>query len=66
MEEIMKRLISLIMVLLIVVIFTGCATTTSEQRKEGSDLASSVGPRPFVGESSTDARGLARTNMYGY
>ena len=62
----MKRFIYITVVLMFMLIFIGCATMTSEQRKEGSDLASSVGHRTFVGESSMDARGLFRGSMSSY
>jgi hypothetical protein len=32
---------------------------TAEQRKEESDLGSSVGNRPFVGDTSSEARKAA-------
>jgi hypothetical protein len=68
----MKSFIYLTVVLMIGFMLIGCAAIWPEQvaehRKQAEtwDLASSVGPSPFVGDSSTDARGLARTNMYGY
>ena len=55
----MKTLISLIMVLMMVVIFFGCSGMTAEQRKETYDLRKSVGDRPFVGDTSPEARKAA-------
>lgn len=57
----MKKFITITVVLMLMLIFTGCASMTWEQRKEGSDLRSSVGNRPFVGETSPDAH-----NLYGW
>jgi hypothetical protein len=54
----MKRFIYITVVLMFMLIFIGCATTTSEQRQEGSDLASSVGTKSFVGETHTGGRDL--------
>jgi hypothetical protein len=44
----------------------GCSGMSTEQRKESSDLRSSVGDKPFVGGSSPEARNLAKVQMYGY
>lgn len=57
----MKKFITITVVLMLMLIFTGCASMTWEQRKEESDLRSSVGNRPFVGETSPDAH-----NLYGW
>jgi hypothetical protein len=58
-EEMMKRLIFIIVAFMLMLIFIGCfATMTPEQRKETYDLRRSVGNSPFVGESYTDSRGL--------
>lgn len=63
----MKRFIYITLVLMLMSLFIGCfATMGSEERKETYDLRKSVGNSQFVGDSSTDARGLVRTNMYGY
>jgi hypothetical protein len=63
----MKRLISLIVFLLMVVILIGCfATMTTEQRKETYDLRKSVGNSPFVGDTSPGVRDLAWYQMHGY
>jgi hypothetical protein len=63
-EEMMKRLISLILFLVVVFIVIGCfATMTPEQRKETYDLRSSVGSSPFVGDTSSGARDLAYYQM---
>ena len=64
-EEIMKRLIYLAVFLMIGLIVMGCSTMTAEQRKEGSDLSTSVGRAPFVGFNSDQARDLAYGQMYG-
>jgi len=61
----MKRLISLIVFLMMVFIFMGCAAMTSEQRKENWDMRMSVGNAPFVGTTSPAARDLAWYQMYG-
>ena len=63
-EEIMKRLIYLAVVLMIGLIIMGCAATTTEQRKQEPDLSTSVGNTPFVGDTSTQSRDLAYTQMY--
>ena len=55
----MKRFIYIIVVLMLMSIFIGCATMTTEQRKEESDLSSSVGDKPFVGDPSWEARKAA-------
>ena len=55
----MKRFICITVVLMLMLIFIGCATTTPEQRKETYDLRKNVGNQPFVGSSQNlDARGL--------
>jgi len=61
----MKRLISLILFLMMVVIFIGCATTRSEQGSGTYDLRNSVGNSPFVGATSPGARDLTWFQMYG-
>ena len=61
----MKKLISVIVALMLISIFIGCAlTTTPEQRKELRDsreiydLTEEVGNKPFVGSPRTlDVRG---------
>jgi len=55
----MKRLIYLTVVLMIGFICFGCSGMSAEQRKDSPDLQSSVGDKPFVGGSSTEARNLA-------
>jgi hypothetical protein len=63
----MKRLIYLTVVLMIGFICFGCSGMSAEQRKDGRyDLGSSVGDKPFVGESSPEARTLAWSHLYGY
>ena len=59
----MKRLISLIVFLMMVFIFMGCAAMTPEQRKETYDLRKSAGNSPFVGDTSPGARDLAYYQM---
>ena len=58
----MKKFISITVVFMLILIFIGCsATMTSEQRKElyeERDLTTSVGNKPFVGQSGVDARGM--------
>ena len=63
--EIMKRLIYLAVVLMIGLIVMGCTGMTAEQRKEETNLSTSVGNAPFVGYSSTQSRDLASRQMYG-
>ncbi len=58
-EEMMKRFVYLTVVFMIGVIMIGCSTMTAEQRKETYDLRSSVGNRPFVGDSSSEAQKAA-------
>jgi hypothetical protein len=55
----MKKLISITLVFVLMLIFIGCSTMkTAEQRRETPDLRSSVGNQPFVGGSGLDQRGL--------
>jgi len=62
----MIRLIYIAVVLMLMLIFISCfATMTPEQRKETYDLREGVGNRPFVGDTSPDARYLAQVQMYG-
>ena len=61
----MKRFISITVVLLLMLIFIGCATMTPEQRKEESDLSSSVGNKPFVGDPGPEGKDLAWYQMHG-
>jgi len=61
----MKRFIYITVVLLLMSISIGCATMTPEQRKEGSDLRSSVGDRPFVGDTGPEGKDLAWYQMHG-
>ena len=59
----MKRFISLTVVLMIGFMLIGCSGTTSEQRKEEwelrSNLSSSVGDKPFVGDPYWEAKKAA-------
>ena len=64
-EDIMKRLIYIAVVLMIGLIVMGCTGMTTEQRKEGTSLSTSVGDAPFVGFSSTEARGLSQRDICG-
>ena len=63
----MKRLIYLTLVLMIACIIIGCSAMTAEQRNEESGLTSSVGNRPFVGETSGQSRDetIALVHAYG-
>jgi hypothetical protein len=55
----MKKFIYIISVFMFMAIFVGCASTTSEQRKETYDMRQSVGNQPFVGSpKNLDAKGL--------
>jgi hypothetical protein len=49
----MKRFVWITMVLMLISLFVGCATT-SEERKEEYDLRKSVGGSAFVGLPSTN------------
>jgi hypothetical protein len=50
-EEMMKRLICIIVGFMLMLIFIGCfATMTPEQRKETFDMRASVGNAAFVGD----------------
>jgi hypothetical protein len=50
-EEMMKRLICIIVGFILMLIFIGCfATMTPEQRKETFDMRASVGNAAFVGD----------------
>ena len=62
----MKRFISIIVLLMMVGILVGCSGMSAEQRKDTYDLRESVGNKQFVGETSTEARNLARVQMYGH
>jgi hypothetical protein len=55
----MKRFISITVLLMIVVTFIGCSGMTVQQPKETDDLRSSVGNRPFVGDTSLEAKRAA-------
>lgn len=55
----MKRFIYITVILMLMLIFIGCATMTAEQRKEESDLGSSVGNSAFVGDPSWEAKKAA-------
>jgi hypothetical protein len=54
----MKKLISITVAFILMLMVIGCATMTAEQGKETYPLRSSVGNQPFVGGSGTDTRGL--------
>jgi hypothetical protein len=55
----MKKFIYITVAFMLMLVFTGCASMTPEQRKENYDLRSSVGNQPFVGsEKNLDARGM--------
>ena len=55
----MKKFIFIIVAFMLMAIFIGCASTTSEQRKEAYDLRQNVGNQPFVGSpKNLDAKGL--------
>jgi hypothetical protein len=58
-EGTMKKLIYLTIGFLLMFTFIGCASTTSEQRKETYDLRQDVGNSQFVGSTKNlDAKGL--------
>jgi len=57
--ETMKKVIYLTIAFMLMLTFIGCASTTSEQRKEMYDLRQNVGSSQFVGSSKNlDAKGL--------
>ena len=57
----MKRFICITVVLMLMLIFIGCATTTPEQRKEAYDLRKDVGNSQFVGSANNvDAVGMTK------
>ena len=63
----MKKFIYLKVVLMIGFMLIGCSGMSAEQRKEGSDLTSSVGTKQFVGDPSPESRSLSRwTQMSGF
>jgi hypothetical protein len=51
----MKGFMCLAGALMIILMFIGCASMSSEERKETYDLRKSVGDSPFVGSMSPDA-----------
>lgn len=63
----MKRLISLILFLMMVVICSACATTGGPRTdKEGGTLSGSIGNSTFVGESSQHSKDMSLGLMYGH
>jgi ABC-type uncharacterized transport system auxiliary subunit len=52
----MKKFISIIVAFMLILILIGCATMSSEERKETYDLQKSVGDSTFVGDSSPSSR----------
>ena len=64
-EDIMKRLIYIAVVLITGLIVMDCTGMTEEQRKEETSLSASVGNAPFVGLSSTEAKGLSQRDICG-
>jgi predicted membrane protein len=65
-EGMMIRFIFITVVLMLILIVTGCfLTMTPEQRKETYDLRESVGNSQFVGDTSPEARYFADPQMYG-
>ncbi len=63
-EEMMKKFIFIIVAFMLMLIFVGCATMTPEQRKETYDMRSTVGNRPFVGESPYGVPGYGWGQLY--
>jgi ABC-type uncharacterized transport system auxiliary subunit len=59
----MKKFISIAVAFMLMLILIGCATMSSEERKETYDLKNSVGNQTFVGESSSDTRSLCWSGM---
>jgi len=51
----MKGFICLAAVLMMLLMSIGCASMSSEERKETYDLRKNVGDSPFVGATSPDA-----------
>ena len=63
----MKRLISLILILTMVVICGACATTGGPRTdKEGDTLSGSLGKSTFVGESGQHTNDVSLGLMYGH
>jgi len=71
-EETTKKSICIAVAFMLMLIFIGCsATMTPEQRKElyeerkETDLRSSVGNQPFVGDpNNLDARGMMKASWF--
>jgi hypothetical protein len=64
-EEMMKKFIFIIVAFMLMLIFIGCfATMTPEQRQETYDMRSTVGNRPFVGESPYGVPGYGWGKLY--
>jgi hypothetical protein len=64
-EEMMKRLIYIIVAFMLMFIFIGYFTTaTAKTRKETYDLRASVGNSPFVGESPYGVPGYGWGQLY--
>lgn len=62
----MKRFISILVVLMLMLIVIGCfATMSSEERKETYDLRKEVGGSQFVGATSPDSRAM-NVQMRGF
>ena len=55
----MKRFIYLTVFLMTVFVFIGCSGMATQQRSTGYDLGGSVGNRPFVGDTSLEAKKAA-------
>jgi hypothetical protein len=58
-EEMMKRLFATTVILMLILMSFGCATVPSGQSTGTQDLGSTVGNRPFVGDSSSEAQKAA-------
>jgi Asp/Glu/hydantoin racemase len=59
----MKRLISLILFLTMVVILIGCAGMTGQQPSDKDSLTNEVGKAPFVGHVGAAYRGDSSLRM---
>jgi hypothetical protein len=63
----MKRFFAIIVVLMIILMSLGCATVpeTSAPRTESTGLVSTVGSKPFIGDSSRGTLDLNGWNPAG-
>jgi uncharacterized protein YceK len=62
----MKKFIYTTVAFMIMLVLSGCATMTPEERKEKYDLRKEVGNRQFVGDTDPnfDAKGMMKHLAY--